>query len=121
MIETYFEQLEEIINHSSLILRSDLEKIKFDDFSGIIRGRLHFDKGILDFIDVLTTKNNPMYIKKKYKYHFMNAEGDLIFRYDNVPHHPELKSFPHHKHTQDKIFDAVEPSLILILTEIKNL
>ena len=29
-----------------------------------------------------------------YRYHFQDRENNLVFRYDNTPHFPDLKSFP---------------------------
>ena len=51
-----------------------------------------------------------------YRYHFQDQQNNLIFRYDNTPHFPDLKSFPHHKHLQNQVEDSDEP---LILTVIK--
>ncbi|NHI95064.1 MAG: hypothetical protein EAX96_21415 [Candidatus Lokiarchaeota archaeon] len=34
-----------------------------------------------------------------YSYHLQDAENNLITRWDNAPHHKELKTYPHHKHT----------------------
>ena len=31
---------------------------------------------------------------EKYSFHWQNAEGKLIRRWDNAPHHPEISSFP---------------------------
>jgi len=33
-----------------------------------------------------------------YSYYWLVAAGDLIIGWDNAPHHPHLKTFPHHKH-----------------------
>jgi len=33
-----------------------------------------------------------------YAYHLQDQAGNLVFRYDNEPHYPELPTFPHHKH-----------------------
>ncbi len=33
-----------------------------------------------------------------YAYHWQDANGNLITRWDNAPHHPEIKTHPHHKH-----------------------
>jgi hypothetical protein len=38
-------------------------------------------------------------------------------RYDNAKHHPEIKTFPHHKHISGKIEDSKEPELIDVLSE----
>lgn len=34
----------------------------------------------------------------KYSFHWQRADGTLLKRWDNAPHHPELSSFPHHIH-----------------------
>jgi hypothetical protein len=52
----------------------------------------------------------------KYRLHYMNDTGQMVFRYDNSPHHPELDSYPHHKHTPGEI----KPSNILSIKEILN-
>lgn len=59
--------------------------------------------------------------KNKYNYHFMNNTNDLIFRYDNAEYHPEISTFPHHKHISDTVISASEPELINILFEIYKL
>ena len=49
----------------------------------------------------------------------MDARGKIIFRYDNAPHHPELSSFPHHKHTYNgRVIPVEEPTLTDVLEEI---
>jgi hypothetical protein len=34
--------------------------------------------------------------KVKYRYQYMDEARNLLFRYDNAPHHAEIDSFPHH-------------------------
>jgi len=36
-----------------------------------------------------------------YSYHWQNKDGKLRIRWDNAPHHKEIKTFPHHKHSPD--------------------
>ena len=60
MIDEYFQEIENHINYSNIVIRSNIEKIKLDDFSGVIKGILHFEIGILDFIKVIKLKNNPL-------------------------------------------------------------
>ena len=50
----------------------------------------------------------------------MDAEQNLIFRYDNAPHHPEARSFPHHKHTFGDVIESQEPGLMEVLFEISR-
>ena len=33
-----------------------------------------------------------------YSYHWTDAHGDFICRWDNAPHYPNLPGFPHHLH-----------------------
>jgi hypothetical protein len=75
-----------------------------------------FDGSIL-FINEMHTESF-----QKYSYHWQEANGNLIMRWDNKPHWPDLKTFPHHKHIGDK--DKAEPShrvsLDEVLVEIKK-
>jgi len=36
-----------------------------------------------------------------YSYHWQDANGKLIIRWDNSPHHHHIRTFPHHKHTPE--------------------
>ena len=54
-----------------------------------------------------------------YRYHFQGQENRLVFRYDNTPHFPAIKSFPHHKHLPDKIYAAGEPSILNMIEEAR--
>jgi len=42
----------------------------------------------------------------------------LIFRYDNVPHHPEIASFLDHKHYADKVIESEPVDLRQAIEEI---
>lgn len=53
-----------------------------------------------------------------YKFHYWRADGTLVFRYDNSPHHPHLATFPSHKHAGDSIVEAEAPDLADVLREI---
>ncbi|MBI4649175.1 MAG: hypothetical protein HY738_21925 [Bacteroidia bacterium] len=85
---------------------------------GAIEGEVFFnDSSQLDFNEVVNTNQKS---KQKYSYHYMDKNKELIFRYDNVQHHREIKTFPHHKHTENGIIESSEPNLEKILTEIEQ-
>lgn len=44
----------------------------------------------------------------------------MIFRYDNVQHHGEIRTFPDHKHIDNEVIESSEPHLENILTEIEK-
>ena len=41
-------------------------------------------------------------VTELYSFHWQNAEGKLIRRWDNVQHHPEINTFPHHMHDHNE-------------------
>ena len=51
----------------------------------------------------------------------MNKDKQLIFRYDNVPHFPQIKSYPHHKHVENEVTESHIPDLFAVIREIENL
>ncbi len=50
--------------------------------------------------------------------HYQNASAELVFRYDNAPHHPEIATHPHHKHMGRKVEATHPPHLGAVLREI---
>lgn len=56
-----------------------------------------------------------------YRYHFQDTKNQLIFRYDNTPHYPNLKSFPHHKHSKREVIAVEKPSIPNVLEEVKSI
>ncbi len=85
---------------------------------GIIEGRLRFwDGSLLEFTEVLI-EHGVVLVKTDYVYHYQDAHHQLIFRYDNAPHHPEIATHPHHKHTPNAIEPAAPPHLGDVLKQI---
>lgn len=94
---------------------------------GIITGRLRFwDGSLLEFVETLTA-SGLILIKTDYAYHYQNSQADLIFRYDNAPHHPQIGTYPHHKHVAMAdgetvtVEAATPPDLSDVLREIDRL
>ena len=109
MIEDYFQRVEEILREFPSIRSRILTHKTHNDFQGYISGKVVFENGYsLEFAEVVDTEEAS---KVKYRYRYMDEKQSLIFRYDNAPHHKEVKSFPHHKHASDKVTDSKEPGL----------
>jgi len=53
----------------------------------------------------------------KYSYHLM--KGDKVIRWDNVPHHKEISTYPHHKHENDEIKESRNMDVCMVLEEIE--
>jgi len=45
----------------------------------------------------------------------------VILRYDNAPHHPEVDSFPGHKHVEDTVMPSGRPTLPDFFAEVQRL
>lgn len=54
-----------------------------------------------------------------YRYHFQDKNNKLIFRYDNTPHHPDLKNFPHHKHDPLGVAGTNKPLITEVIESVK--
>ena len=118
MIEEYFAQLEGIIKEFPNVRFVSLTKKIYNISQGYISGSIVFENNHrLDFVEV---KNVEVLSKIKYRYHYMNDEQSMIFRYDNALHHADVSTFPHHKHDGESIRESVEPNLDQVLLEISR-
>ena len=112
--------------YSTIYSRRDLEaEVDFDEYDtplmGSVEGKLYFwDGSVLDIREVVTLVAGELE-KVSYSYNYRRADGVLIFRYDNWPHHPKLSTFPHHKHVGDRIEAATAPDLSDVLREIDEI
>ena len=99
----------------------EIESMKFDlaSDSAIFEAELRFTDGSRLIIEEhLNDDLSHSDQRSKYKFHFQDATGEMIFRYDNSPHHPKLTTFPHHKHESEGIKGCDEPTLFDVLLEI---
>jgi hypothetical protein len=110
VITDYIVRIKKMIEEHPYILS---ERIFIDNRGDIVL----YLKGEIVFTD-LTELHFKEYIisdtefkKIAYSYHYQSLEKELIFRYDNAEHHPELDNYPHHKHIEDKTVPAKEISL----------
>ena len=53
--------------------------------------------------------------ERHYSFHWQNKGNHMIMRWDNSPHHRDVSTFPHHKHTNNGIAESVELSIREIL------
>ena len=116
MIKEYFLQVEKILQEFPIIRSYALNKKVYNNHQGLIGGRIVFEnESSLEFLEVVDTEQEN---KLKYRYHYMDTSQNLIFRYDNAPHYPQVDSFPHHKHVGERVQASAEPKLRDILFEV---
>lgn len=120
LIETYFQQFEGLMSKCSALLSSEITRDKRSPHIGFIEGRLTFIDGsslhLAEFVNLKVAK--PRY---KYSYHYQDSNQRLVFRYDMAHHHPEVDTFPHHKHLADgRVESSHAPTFSDILNEIET-
>lgn len=82
-----------------------------------IRVRIRFSNGNLLELNEAVIIENERVIHLSYRYHFQNSKNELIFRYDNTPHFPGFKTFPHHKHLPNEVVESVNVTITEIIDE----
>lgn len=126
-LQQYFVWMESLL-HSRR--DADVEEFSLREFepdrSGLIEARVRFwDNSLLRFAENLTVRGVSL-VKQRYSYHYQDGAGHLLFRYDNVPHHPQVTSHPHHKHIGDPVrgtetvVASTPPDLVSVLREINQ-
>lgn len=95
------------------------------DRTARLRGRVQFwDGSTLQFAESLAMRGLAL-AKTRYSYHYQDAGEHLVFRYDNVPHHPQVATYTHHKHIgsasfAERVEAAQAPELLAVLREIET-
>jgi len=116
LISDYFQIVEKKTSEMGIIADRVLEFREFDIDEGLLKGKIVFiDGSALEFLEYLNG-NRPL----KYRFHYMDNKGALVFRYDNAPHH-RISTFPHHKHLPTNIIASHPPGLIDVIDEIEKL
>jgi len=123
-LHRYFGRLHDTILSRQEIQIEELEVLDRSDRPGQsseFYARLRFlDGSQLQVVEKLVVERFTIR-KVRYAYHYQRAAGDLVFRYDNVPHYPNIKTFPHHKHVGDTVVPARPPDLSEVLREIDGI
>ena len=116
MISDYFKKVELRIINAEIITDKKVNYSEFSPDEGMLRGRLLFvDGSTLEFMEYLQRDR-----RLKYRFHLIDKNGGMVFRYDNAPHH-DNSTFPHHKHLADCVLESEEKGIMDILYEVEHL
>ncbi len=121
-LHQYFARLEDtILSKTEIEVQQMLiRKDEPDQNHGQFLAQLSFyDASLLEAAETVRLEDGDI-IKDRYSYHYQKSNGDLVFRYDNAPHHPEIETFPHHKHVEsdDNVIASQPPDVSEVLVEI---
>jgi hypothetical protein len=80
--------------YSKIIQSYDIQKFKIVDLSYHLACTIEIKNQTKLFIkDYLFLDGS-----RKYSFHWQDANGNCIIRWDNAPHHQDVTTFPYHKH-----------------------
>jgi len=82
-----------------------------------LRIRIRFQTGhMLELNEAIISQENQI-IHIGYRYHFQDIKNNVVFRYDNTPHFQELDTYPHHKHTPERVVAVEQPTIFAVIEE----
>jgi Family of unknown function (DUF6516) len=103
------------------ILREEVQVTK-----GLWRYRLTLkDRSFLEMFEFFEVQSEQVKIIK-YSFHWQKDDRQLIKRWDNAAHHPEIETYPHHLHNgaEDSVFPyqpvGVEEILKIVSEQINS-
>ncbi len=118
-VRGYYASLQAMIQNCPFIAHWNMEFEEIDLQVGYLKGMLEFiDGSTLHFIEFVEIYDDSNVERPKYKYHLQSEAGDLITRWNNVPHHRDVSSFPHHKHDKNGVHPSEPADLRSVLDRI---
>lgn len=119
MLESHRSQIEKTMQQTAAILSYSLNVVQLSPVTGYIEGDAVFFEGVrLVFFELWQLSAGNLE-RKKYRFQCMDSGDQLVFRYDNAPHHRTIASFPHHKHTPSGIVVSSAPNIANVIAEVE--
>lgn len=128
-INEYLQECILLLTVSPVVERFQVLKMKEVETDGYLRARaILVDKSLLE-ISIYCQHANETICLAGYRFHWQDKEKNLIKRWDNAKHHPELATFPGHVHLGNtstvEASEAIDLSCVLKILEselnIKNI
>jgi hypothetical protein len=121
MIEDYIQGIHQDLFISPAISSFKILRSEVGEEDGYIRIKCILSNGdVLEFAEYFQVCKNRIYIET-YSFHWQAADGGLIKRWDNVKHHKEIDTFPHHTHLSDgRVVSSTPMALKKVLIDIEK-
>jgi hypothetical protein len=120
MIAPYFDEIRQTLILNELVASFKIIREMTGSNDGFIRVKCRLTDGsILEFAEYIQVVSGKI-VRPTYSYHWQTSRGKLRRRWDNAPHHPEIRTFPDHQHNGDLVVESKPMSLALALAAIEN-
>ena len=120
MASDYVEAIEGAIRGCEAVSTYSLDTAQLSPGTGYVEGEVALIDGSRPVFFELLRRAATGLDRSKYRYHFMVGGNQLVFRYDNAPHHVELPGAPFHKHLPDGVTQCHVPDFAGVLAEIEG-
>ena len=119
-LEKYISDLDKVIHclEDAYVEVYEIEILTNDRLN--LRLRIRIGYGFLLELNEAAVAEQHFIRHLGYRYHFQNGHNNLIFRYDNTPHFPKLKSHPDHKHLINEVVEAKKPDIGSVIREASD-
>ncbi len=115
----YLDSIIEFLLAEPNITRVQVLRQRATNRDGHVRARLALiDGSLLEFSEYFQVDATDSVHVTTYSYHWMDARGRLIRRWDNTPHHPGIAGFPHHIHEGDNVLPGMAMSIFAVLAAV---
>jgi hypothetical protein len=123
-ITEYLNAVKERLTTDPVVAGFSVVRERVTLIDGHLRARLAlFDGSVLEFSEYVQRSSDDQIDVVTYSYHWTDADGNLIRRWDNTPHFPDLPGFPHHVHDgrAGSVVPGQPANIFLILDEIARI
>ena len=117
MVNAHATAIQAAIRGCTVVATYSLNTAQLSPSTGYVEGEVTFVDGSRIIFFEFLRQSGTLLGRETYRYHFMDASNQLLFRYDNAPHHPGVTTFPHHKHLPSDVTDSPAPRFAQVLAE----
>jgi Family of unknown function (DUF6516) len=108
--EDYLALIKSLIALCPVVVQLNILREDAQGDRGLWRYRLTLqDESFVEMFEFFEIQSDQVKVIK-YSFHWQRNDGQLIKRWDNAAHHPEIETYPHHLHdgAEDVVF-AYQP------------
>jgi hypothetical protein len=98
-----------LLDSSPIVLTYKIIDFKFWETGSYVKIQI-----VLIDNSVLHVREYNDEFERNYSFHWQDSLGAFLLRWDNAPHHKNLKTFPHHMHKNN----LIEESNVISLKDV---
>jgi hypothetical protein len=122
-VADYLESVKALLLTDPLITNFQIVRERQTLVDGYLRVRVVLsDASLLEFSEYVQRSPSDEIAVITYSYHWADPQGNLLRRWDNTPHFPDLPGFPHHVHdgATNTVYSGQPIDIFAVLEHIKQ-